>query len=78
MATLKAMSENEKRLFAIFKRALQAEREAQAMYQEAMGLCEDPMLRAVLKGFYEDEIGHEKGLLARYHQFRQEYQTDGN
>ncbi len=78
MSPLKAMSENERRLFAIFNKALQAERDAQAMYQEAMGLCEDPMLRAVLKGFYEDEIRHEQGVLARYHQFRNEYQADGN
>lgn len=73
MSEPRAMTEKERKLFAIFRSAIQAERDAQAMYQEAMDLCEDPMLKAVFKGFKEDEARHEKGVLARYHQFKTDY-----
>ena len=76
MTVLKRMSEKEKELYAIFKKAVQGEREAQAMYEKAIGLSDDPMLTAVLKGFLEDERRHEKGVMARYHQFRKDYQTE--
>ena len=76
MAVLKKMSEDEKKLFLIFKRAVHAERKAQEMYREAVGLCTDPMLKAVLTGFCEDEARHEKEVIARYHQFRKEYEAD--
>ena len=76
MAAAKKMSEDEKRLFLIFRKAVRAEREAREMYQEAVGLCSDPMLKAVLTGFYEDEARHEKEVIARYHQFRKDYEAD--
>jgi len=72
----RAMTEKEKKLFAILRSAIQAERSAQVMYQEAVDLCEDPMLKAVLKGFKDDEVRHEKGVLARYHQFKKDYAKD--
>jgi rubrerythrin len=73
----RAMTEKEKKLFAIFRSAIQAERSAQAMYQEAVDLCEEPMLKAVLKGLRDEEVRHEKEVLARYHQFKQDYGMDG-
>ena len=76
MTPLKKMSEKEKQLYAIFKKAVHGEREAQAMYEKAMELSSDPMLTAVLQGFLEDERRHEKGVIARYHQFRKDYQIE--
>jgi rubrerythrin len=76
MAGLKTMSERERQLFDILKRAIEREREAQAMYLEAMNLCDDPVLGAVLEGFYRDEQRHEREALARYHQFRSDYVTE--
>ena len=76
MTALKKMSEKEKQLYAIFKKAVHGEREAQAMYEKAMELSSDPMLTAVLQGFLEDERRHEKGVIARYHQFRKDYQIE--
>jgi rubrerythrin len=78
MSEPRAMTEKEKKLFAIFRSAIQAERDAQAMYQGAIDLCEDPMLRAVFQGFKEDEARHEKGVLARYHQFKMDYIIDND
>ena len=77
MAVARAMTEKEKKLFAIFRLAMEAERSAQVMYQEAIDLCEDPMLKAVFMGFKDDEIRHEKGVLARYHQFRTDFGLTG-
>ena len=77
MAVARAMTEKEKKLFAILRLAMEAERNAQTMYQEAIDLCEDPMLRAVFMGFKDDEIRHEKGVLARYHQFRKDFELAG-
>lgn len=78
MKELRAMTEKEKKLFAILRSAIQAERGAQAMYQEAIDLCEEPMLKAVLKAFRDDEVRHEKEVLARYHQFKKDYVQDGD
>jgi rubrerythrin len=73
----RTMTEKEKKLFAIFRSAIQAERSAQAMYQEAVDLCEEPMLKAVLKGLRDEEVRHEKEVLARYHQFSKDFGMDG-
>ena len=73
MAAMRPMTERERKLFAIFKRAVHAEQDAQAMYQEAIGLCDDPLLKAILNGFYQDEMRHEKEVLGRYHQFRSDF-----
>jgi len=67
-----AMAEEDHRLFALFEEIIAGERQAQERYKRAMELCRDPMLKAVLKGFYEDEIRHEKAVIGRYHQFKGE------
>ena len=77
MVVARAMTEKEKKLLAILRLAMEAERSAQAMSQEAIDLCEDPMLKAVFKGFKDNEIRHEKGVLARYHQFRKDFGLAG-
>jgi rubrerythrin len=76
MSPIRKMNDDEKKLFMIFQKAIEAEQNAQAMYKEAMGLCRDEKMKAILKGFYEDEARHEKEILARYNQFRKEFDTD--
>ena len=73
MAVVKKMTENEKKLFELFKNAVEAERQGQSMYKEAMALCDDPVLKDILNNFYQDEVRHEKEILARYKQFREEF-----
>ena len=73
MAISKKMTENEKKLFELFKNAVEAEQAGQAMYKEAMALCDDPVLKEILNSFYQDELRHEKELKARYKQFREEF-----
>ena len=63
MAVTRKMTDDEKRLFELFKRAVEAEQGAQAMYKEAMALCADPTLKEVLSNFYQDEVRHEKEIL---------------
>ena len=67
------MSEKTKALFSIFKKAVEAEREAQQMYKNALAETEEPFLREVLKGFYEDEVRHEKELMEQYKRLRNRY-----
>ena len=76
MERLRKMSEEEKRLFGLLKKAVFSERDAQSLYQEALSLCKDPILALVLEGFYEDEKRHERAVLARYHQFRMDFELE--
>ena len=59
------MPEKIKRLFLIFKDAVQREQEAQATYQQAAELCQDEELKKILKGFARDEARHEKLLIQK-------------
>lgn len=67
------MPENTRRLFLIFKDAVERERDAQRIYKQAAELCEDEALRTLLEGFYKDEARHEKALLQRYNRLRKKY-----
>lgn len=73
MGAVRAMTDRERQLFEIFKKAVRAEQEAQAMYKQAMGLCDDGLLKQILASFYEDEQRHEKEVMARYQQFRSDF-----
>jgi rubrerythrin len=73
----KEMSEKTKRIFAIFKEAIEGERAAQAMYKEAAEVCEDQSLKKVFEGFYEDERRHEQELFNRYTRLSNEYGVRG-
>lgn len=73
---LRTMTDNERKLFMIFKDAVTAERDAQTKYEAAIQLCEDPQLKSVLKSFCDDEARHEKEIMARYQHFRKNYLTD--
>jgi rubrerythrin len=67
------MPEKTKQLFLIFRDAVQREREAQTIYQQAAALCQDEELKKVLEGFYRDEAFHEKTLVERYNRLRNIY-----
>jgi rubrerythrin len=58
------------RLFLLFKRAVEDERRAQAMYKEAIGLCDDEATRITLEGLYADEVRHEGELIEQYNTLR--------
>lgn len=75
MPVLKPMTEREKRLFEVFKRAVSAEQQAQAMYKEALAYCDDPALTLVLESFHADECRHEREVIGRYQQFRKDFET---
>jgi rubrerythrin len=64
------MTEQHKRLFTLFQRAIAEERAAQRLYSEIRDLCDDPELKTVLEGLRADEEGHEKQLLDRYTEYR--------
>jgi rubrerythrin len=73
----KEMSEKTKRIFVIFKEAIEGERAAQVMYKEAAEVCEDQSLKKVFEGFYEDERRHEQELFNRYTRLSNEYGVRG-
>jgi len=61
------------RLYRIFKTAVEDERKAQRLYQEALTMCEDPAVREAIQGLYTDEIRHEQEIIARYNDLRRRY-----
>jgi rubrerythrin len=67
----------EHRLFVLFKRAIDSEREAQRMYEEALECCSSPLLRELLEKLRDDEVQHEHDLLRYYHELRMRYETTG-
>ncbi|HNQ79106.1 MAG TPA: ferritin-like domain-containing protein [Acidobacteriota bacterium] len=73
MSPIRQMTDDEKKLFTIFQKAVEAEQSAQAMYREAMALCSDPKMREILQGFYNDEARHEKEILAKYRKLKEEF-----
>jgi rubrerythrin len=66
MSSRPIRTENEGRLFELFKTAVQDERKAQRVYAQALSLCADPSLRMVLQGLIDDEARHEQILIERY------------
>lgn len=70
------ISERTKKLFLIFKKAVDEERAAQAMYKEAKELCDDDSLKKIFAYLYKDEVRHENELIKRYNQLRMKYNFD--
>ncbi len=70
------LSENVKKLFLVFKKAIGAEKAAQAMYVRAKDLTDDDILKEVLEGFYQDEVRHERELVGRYNKMREDFGED--
>jgi rubrerythrin len=71
-----AVSGNVRKLFEVFKTAIENERASQELYKSAMELCEDDLTRGILKGMYEDEVRHERALIERYNAIRPTVQPD--
>jgi rubrerythrin len=61
-----ALSKRERRLFLIFKMAIDAERAAQVRYKQAQQYCDDPTLKKILQGIAKEEAVHEKALVRWY------------
>ncbi|MCK5134070.1 MAG: hypothetical protein KAR40_18210 [Candidatus Sabulitectum sp.] len=64
--------EDIRKLFLIFKKAIEAERAAQDTYLQARELSDDNALKEIFNGMYQDEVGHEQILIERYNKLRQE------
>ncbi len=67
------MSEQQERLFLLFKSAIDSERKAQDMYKKAMELTDDEEFKGVLEGFYHDEVRHERKLMDQYNKITREF-----
>ncbi len=70
------LPENIRKLFLTFKKAVEAERAAQAMYLQAKELSDDNVLKEILEEFYQDEVRHELVLVERYNKLRQEFNIE--
>ena len=60
------MTEKQKRLFELFKVAIEREQEAQQIYADMALNCEDADLRHVIETLRDSERMHEELLLERY------------
>ncbi len=70
------LPENVRKLFLTFKKAIGAEKAAQAMYMRAKDLTDDDILKEVLEGFYQDEVRHERELIDHYNKMREDSGED--
>lgn len=70
------LPERVERLFKIFKMAVEDERKAQAMYKEAIALCQDEVTRTALQGLYDDEVRHEREIIQRYNTLPQQHNLE--
>jgi len=61
------------KMVLVFREAVLMEREAQIIYKHAVEVCQDEGLKDLLKGFYRDEVRHEKTLIQRYDCLRKRY-----
>jgi rubrerythrin len=64
------LPERVRKLFLLFKRAVEDEKNAQTLYQQALEVCDDEVMRKALKQLYEDERRHERELITFYNQMR--------
>jgi len=71
-----ALPDRVEKLFRMFKMAVESERQAQAMYKDAIGLCTDEVTRTALEGLYADEVRHEGEIVERYNALRQQYDLE--
>lgn len=56
-----------------FKLAVEAERQAQAMYSRLKEMCDDELLGQLFDGFCQDEVRHEQELMKRYEVLRRKF-----
>lgn len=59
----------------LFKKAAEAEKKAQQIYQEIMDNLVDKDLIEIFKGFLEDEKRHEKVVIKRYNDLKRELKS---
>ena len=63
------MTHRMERLAEIFQEAAEAERQARLRYEEAASMCDDPVLKELLKSMAQDEARHEREVVARFREF---------
>lgn len=64
------MTDKQKRLFELFKVAIEREQESQAIYADMAVNCEDAELLQIVETLRDSERMHEELLLERYKIFR--------
>ena len=67
MAVLSARQE---KLLALFKFAIQSEKEAQETYSTMLTLSDDPAIKRIIEGLLREEKRHEAKLLEIYNDVR--------
>ncbi len=66
----KEVKELDKKLFLLFKRAVDSERKAQSMYKEILSCLGDKDLIKIFEGFLKDEEMHEKKVIEEYNRLK--------
>lgn len=67
------MNERHKKLFLLFKTAINAERAAQGMYATLAATADSDELRSVIEQFGLEESRHEQFLVDEYAKMRAEF-----
>lgn len=64
------LTEKQEKLLAVFKKAIEREKEAQKAYADSLRLSDDPAIRRILETFLRQEKQHEETLLRLYNELR--------
>ncbi|MHB0914946.1 MAG: ferritin family protein [Thermoleophilia bacterium] len=67
----KALTEKQQKLLALFRAAIEKEREAQKDYTAMLDYVDGPTLKRVIESFIEQEKRHEKILMEKYSELRE-------
>ena len=64
------ISARQEKLLALFKFAIQSEKEAQETYSTMLTLSDDPEIKRIIEGLLREEKRHEAKLLEIYNDVR--------
>jgi rubrerythrin len=69
-ASMGALTARQEKLLALFKVAVENEKEAQETYSTMLSLSDDLAIKRIIEGFLNEERRHEAKLLAIYNDMR--------
>jgi rubrerythrin len=64
------LSGRQEKLLALFKFAIESEKEAQETYSTMLTLSDDPVIKRIIEGLLREERRHEAKLLEIYNDVR--------
>jgi rubrerythrin len=67
---MEMFTEKQEKLLALFRQAIDNERDAQKQYSEMLIHCEDPSIKRLIQDLIVQEKIHEEQLIEKYNELR--------